>query len=57
MASPEDAARALGFSRNVVYALLRAEVLPASRVGKRFWIAWPTIDRITSGELRLTMAA
>jgi hypothetical protein len=57
MASPEDAARALGFSRNVIYALLRTEVLPASHVGKRYWIAWTTIDRITNGELRLSMAA
>jgi hypothetical protein len=57
MASPEDAARALGFSRNVIYALLKAEALPASHVGKRYWIAWATIDRIMSGELRLSMAA
>jgi excisionase family DNA binding protein len=57
MASPEDAAHALGFSRNVVYALLRAKKLPANRVGKRYWIAWPTINRITNGELRLSMPA
>jgi excisionase family DNA binding protein len=57
MASPEAAARALGFSRNVIYALLKAEVLPASRVGKRYWIAWQTINRITNGELRLSMPA
>jgi excisionase family DNA binding protein len=57
MASPEDAAKALGFSRNVVYALLQPGVLPANHIGRRYWIAWATIDRIVDGELRLKMAA
>jgi excisionase family DNA binding protein len=57
LASPEDAAAALGFSRSVVYALLRAQALPASRIGKRFWISRKTIRRIIDGELRLSMTA
>jgi hypothetical protein len=57
LATPEDAIKALGLSRNVVYALLQARALPASRIGNRYWIAWRTIDRIIEGELRLRMAA
>jgi excisionase family DNA binding protein len=55
LASPEDAAKALGFSRNIVYELLRRRVLPASHIGNRYWIAWATIDRIVAGDLRLKM--
>jgi excisionase family DNA binding protein len=57
MASPEDAAKALGFSRNVIYGLLKAGVLPANCIGRRYWISWRTLDQITAGDLRLKMVA
>jgi excisionase family DNA binding protein len=57
MATPEDVAETLGLSRNVVYALLRAEALPACHVGRRYWVSWATLDRITDGELQLSMTA
>jgi excisionase family DNA binding protein len=57
MATPEDVAQALGIGRNVIYSLLKAEALPASRIGKRYWISWSTVDRIIDGELRLSTVA
>jgi excisionase family DNA binding protein len=57
LASPEDAAKVLGISRNLIYLLLNAEVLPANRIGRRFWISWTTLDQVRNGELRLKMAA
>jgi hypothetical protein len=50
MGSPEDLAVALGVSLVVAYELVRTGAVPSSRAGKRFLIAWPTIDAIVAGE-------
>jgi excisionase family DNA binding protein len=57
MASPEAAAKALGLSRNIIYALLQSGIMPAHRIGRHYWVSWATIDQIINGELRLKLAA
>ena len=50
MGSPEDLALALGISLGVAHELVRTGAVPSSRAGRRFLIAWPTIDAIVRGE-------
>jgi hypothetical protein len=55
MAGPEDLADELGVSLGVAYDICRSGVVPVSRAGKRYLIAWATIARIKRGEIVFSM--
>jgi excisionase family DNA binding protein len=51
MASVAELARALGIGRNQAYGFVQSGRIPALRIGRRWLIARPVIERIVSGEL------
>jgi excisionase family DNA binding protein len=57
MASVDELAKALGLGRNQAYEFVASGRIPAWRVGRRWLIARPIIDRILSGELPPPAAA
>jgi excisionase family DNA binding protein len=50
MATVEDLAAQLGIGRNQAYGLVKAKVVPAMRVGRRWLIPRAAIERMVSGE-------
>jgi excisionase family DNA binding protein len=51
MASVDELAKALGIGRNQAYGFVQSGRIPALRIGRRWLIARPVIERIVSGEL------
>jgi excisionase family DNA binding protein len=47
----DELADELGLGKNQTYEALRSGVIPALRIGRRWWIARATMERIKAGEL------
>jgi excisionase family DNA binding protein len=55
MATVEDLASQLGIGRNQAYALVQMNVVPATRLGRRYLIPRAIISKIVSGEMLLAV--
>jgi hypothetical protein len=55
MATVTDLGVEIGVSKGVAYDLVQAGVVPSSRAGRRYLIAWETIARIKRGEITFSM--
>jgi excisionase family DNA binding protein len=49
--SVPEAAKALGISRNAAYVAARRGELPAIRIGKRFVIPRPALEKLLGGPI------
>ena len=52
--TPEEVAEELNVSRNLIYRQLRAGVIPHLKLGDLYLISRATIDKLLSGESRMT---
>jgi len=48
--TPEELARELGVSRNLIYRQLRGGVIPHLKLGDKYLISRATLEKLLSGE-------
>jgi excisionase family DNA binding protein len=52
--TPEEVAKELNVSRNLIYRQLRAGVIPHLKLGDLYLISRATLEKLLSGESRVT---